>query len=186
MNKDLIGYLLHTLDPATHQQVEAELQSNPEARRQLERARQALEPLELLRDDAEPPPGLVIDTLARVAEHRARPLPQAPRERARVAGNASWWRRPDALVAALILVAVGMLVIPSLLRVWHQQQVAACANNLRQFHQALVLYSDQQPGQAFPRVEMEGPRGVAGVFVPILHDAGVLPQELKFACPGQA
>src|SRR5205807_9144956 len=53
--------------------------------------------------------------------------------------------------------------------------------NLRQFHHALVSYSDSHDG-AFPQVEAQPPRNVAGIFVPILRDSGCLPANVSLTC----
>src|SRR5713101_1052456 len=79
MNENLIGYLLDALDSDTRQETERYLLKNPEARAQLEKLEQALEPLEADREADEPPPDLWVKTLARVAEHRCRHLPFAPK-----------------------------------------------------------------------------------------------------------
>jgi hypothetical protein len=118
-----------------------------------------------------------------VAEYRCRPLPRAPQPRRPIVGGPGWWRRPDALVAAVLLVVIGGLVFGGLGRLWHRQQIIACQNNLRAFHQALVRYSDHHDG-SFPRVEKDGPRSVAGVFVPILRDDGMLGSDVSVRCPG--
>ncbi|HJT78942.1 MAG TPA: hypothetical protein VJ739_17225, partial [Gemmataceae bacterium] len=94
----------------------------------------------------------------------------------------SRWRRADVLVAALVLFAVAGLAISALPAVWYRQQVYACQNNLRLFHQALTDYS-QRHGGAFPKVEDQPPRNVAGIFVPILEDSGALPDDVTVACP---
>src|SRR5439155_26117535 len=64
---------------------------------------------------------------------------------------------------------------------WRDHQILACQNNLRQFHHALVAYSDGHEG-AFPQVEAQPPRNVAGIFVPILRDAGCLPPNVSLTC----
>src|ERR1700740_3435512 len=105
MDENLIGYLLNALDPDAQREVEAYLHSHPEGRRRLAELRQALAPLEADREDPEPPPDLVVRTLARVAEHCTRELPRAPAAlRRSLAGTGRpFWRRADALVAASIL-----------------------------------------------------------------------------------
>src|SRR4051812_15862743 len=134
MDDHLLGYLLETLDPPTRQKVESELQSSPEARARLARIQAALGPLAEDAADLEPPPGLVIDTLARVAEYRCthpRAL-SAPPARA----DAPAWgrfRRADVVVATLILFVVSGLLAPLLLRQWRYHDRYACANNLRKF-----------------------------------------------------
>jgi hypothetical protein len=183
MDEHLVEYLLETLDPVTHHRVEAYLRNNPEAQDRLDLLRQALEPLtEDL--DVEPPPGLALATLDRVAELRGL-LPRAP---INSAGGPEFparrgARRIDWLVAACLLVVVGGLALPVVVAQWRQQQKVACANNLRKLSVALLSYSDSRDG-AFPPVEPEGARGIAGIFVPLLTDAG-LAQDVSVVCPAQ-
>jgi hypothetical protein len=179
-----VGYLLEALDPEAHREVEAHLQAHPEARARLELLRQGLSPLAADREDPPaPPPGLVVSTLARVAELRCRRLPDAPPPSPRQAGprGRRWARRADLIAAAVLLLLVGGLTAPLLVRQWVGYQREACSDNLRQFWLGLQAYSDRSE-EAFPRVEAEGARGVAGIFVPILNDAGVLP-EVSVTCP---
>src|SRR5262249_50840472 len=83
--------------------------------------------------------------------------------------------------AVLLFAALGMGVtlLPGL---WHQQEIYACKNNLRLFGHALAAYS-QNHAHDFPKVEAEPPRNVAGLFVPMLHDAGVLTADVTVSCP---
>src|SRR5262245_15974839 len=197
MEENLVGYLLHSLDPDTHRQVEEYLLDHPEARGRLELLRRALDPLAADADDA-PPPGLWVRTLAHVARHQCRQpevvqsapprpspnrvLPRAPWPRpAQGAGAArSLLRRADVLVAAVLLLVVGGVALTWVGRSWYNQHVYACQNNLRQLHQALWAYSDQHDGE-FPRVEAQPPRNVAGIFAPALNDSGVLPANFPLA-----
>src|SRR5689334_13792003 len=71
MEEHLVGYLLGSLDPVTHQRVEAYLRTRPEAQETLYLLRQAVAPLAEDGEDFEPPPGLVLATLDRVAELRS-------------------------------------------------------------------------------------------------------------------
>jgi hypothetical protein len=63
------------------------------------------------------------------------------------------------------------------------QKRVACANNLRQYWSALAVYADHHEGD-FPRVETQGPRAVAGIFVPVLRDAG-LAKDVSIGCPAK-
>jgi prepilin-type processing-associated H-X9-DG protein len=205
MDENLVGYLLNSLDPDTHRQVQVYLRANPEARRRLELLRQALEPLEADAGDETPPPGLCVRTLARIARQQThrnwgvqaspangpapRPavsLPSAPRPSPSQAAGATRgrWRRADLLVAAALLLGFLGLAAAALPRLWSESRVYACRNNLRVFHQALADYSEGH-SHAFPKVEDQPPRNVAGVFVPILRDAGALPANVSLTCPGQ-
>jgi prepilin-type processing-associated H-X9-DG protein len=186
MDENLIGYLLDALDPETQREVEAYLHRDPRGRQRLAELRQALAPLAADRDTIEPPPTLVVRTLARVAEHCSRELPRAPAALGRGgAGSRPFWRRADALVAAsILLVAVG-LGVTGLLGFRESHDLVACQNNLREFYQALWHYSEQHHGQ-FPNVADSRPRDVAGLVVPILTSAGQLPRGATYRCPASS
>jgi hypothetical protein len=185
MDEDLVGYLLNNLDPVTHQQVAAQLRHDPEARSRLEALRLALAPLEDDRAGVEPPAGLVQRTLALVAEHHPFQLPPAPAAPREQLGSPvrRWFWRIDVLVAACLLVLVGGLSTTALAQAWTRYQRTACARNLNQFWVSLSAYSDHHDN-AFPRVEAEGARSVAGIFVPVLHDSGLL-GDVSVGCPAQ-
>jgi prepilin-type processing-associated H-X9-DG protein len=185
MDENLVGYLLNTLDPETHREVEHHLETDPGARERLETLRRALEPLAADTDEVEPPPGLVVRTLGRVAEYICRDLPHAPPQRPRAAGVMTpLWRRADVLVAACLLITFLGFTIPWVVSVYHQANVTACQNNLRQFYAGLRAYSEQHRNQ-FPDVHRaaDAPRNVAGLVVPILMDARALPREASIRCP---
>src|SRR5262249_20092747 len=130
-----------------------------------------------------PPPHLVYATLTRVAEARAQTLPSAPRPTARASGRRGWWPRSDSLVAAaIVLVSLG-LAVTWLAKVRQRADLIECQGNLHRYHSSLVTYADQRGDRAFPRVEEEGPCSFAGVFVPVLADAGLLEQDVSVTCP---
>ena len=52
---------------------------------------------------------------------------------------------------------------------------------MRQFFVALATYRDKQG--AYPDLGREAPRNVAGMIVPLLTDAGVLPGTFSIRCP---
>lgn len=182
MDENLVGYLLDCLDDAGKRQVEAYLQASPEARCKLTRLKQSLAPLEADRDEIAPPPGLAGRTLARLAAQAGSDLPRAPREpNAPVPVLRAWWRRADVLVtAALLLLAAGVLT-PLIYRSHERYAMVACQNNLRQFYAALSSYRDQH--DTYPDLTRESPRDVAGLIVPVLADAGVLPVTFSVRCP---
>jgi prepilin-type processing-associated H-X9-DG protein len=193
MDENLVGYLLQALDPETQRQVESYLRSHPEAQHRLELLRHALQPLGADADAGAPPSGLSVRTLAHIARHQCRntasgpriyrTLPSAPRPLpSQFASSRSWWRRADVLVAATLLVAMVGVGAPMLPRLWRDQQVYVCQRNLQLFHQALMAYSDHHHGE-FPKVEAEPPRNIAGIFVPILNDSGLLAQDMTVNCP---
>jgi hypothetical protein len=188
MDENLIGYLLDGLDEPSQHAIEARLQTDPDARQRLARLRLMLEPLAADKEQPVPAPGLAIRTLTRVAELicSERELPHAPTLKFEApAPPRRWWRRVDALIAACLLVTVLGALIPALTRLRSTSAVVACKNNLHQFYVALQVYRDQQPDHSYPDVErLPEPLNVAGMVVPILADAGVLPADASIRCPG--
>ena len=184
MDEYLVGYLLKALDPETQRAVEAYVHAEPEAGRKLELLRQALEPLAADREPPSPPPGLRLRTLARIAEYRCRDLPRVPpAPPIRLSSPVrSWWRRADVLVAATLLLVLLPLIPPGLNRLRQQRDILSCQDNLRNIYTSLISYSNRHNG-ALPQVEEEPPRNVAGIFVPILRDAGLLSRDVSVACP---
>jgi prepilin-type processing-associated H-X9-DG protein len=192
MEENFIGYVIDALDERTKRAVEAYLAQHPEARQKLAIFKQALAPLAADAEAPAAPPGLVERTLAKVAEHicadekRPDDLPQAPPvSPAALSIGRSWWRRPDILVAACLLVTVvgvGLVVLGRMRGPSSTAMLAECKNNLRQFYMALQNYREQH-GE-FPDIGKEAPRDVAGMVVPILTDAGMLSPSASIRCPG--
>jgi hypothetical protein len=187
MEENLVGYLLKSLDTETRQQVEASLQTSPELRGRLELLERALAPLAADADTPEPPPGLVLGTLALIAEHQCRKLPPAPpppRNQVETGGR-PWLRRADVLVAAMLLVVFGGICSSGIVHLWRDYRFRVdCERNLFAIGQGLQTYCDNHDGN-FPRVEEQGPRSVAGIFVPILCDSGTLNPRVSLICPAR-
>jgi len=187
MDENLVGYLLDALDADARQQVEARLETRPELRTQLERLRRALEPLATDAEPPLPPPGLALSALAHIAEYRCRRLPDAPLPSPSQRLTPSAWRMPrraDLLVAAALLLVIGGLAFPAVLRLWRgYDHRATCANNLRALGASLIAYADHYNGY-LPKEEKEGHLSRAGMFVPVLHEAGVLSANTGLVCPG--
>lgn len=188
MDETLIGYLLDALDRDGRRAVEAYLRLHPEARTRLSVLRRMLEPLADDGDDPEPPPGLADRTIGHLAGRRPHlRLPGAPPPSRRQVGEAARRgpRRIDLVVAVLALALTAGLCMSWLGRQWRDYRVLACQNNLRQFWAALQVYADGRSDAAFPRVEAAPPRNFAGVFVPVLADAGALGSDVTVSCPAR-
>jgi hypothetical protein len=141
-----------------------------------------MEPLAADKEMGQPPAGLAVRTIARVAEYSCLNLSRAPIAGCRPAPTRSWWRRADLVVAAsLLLMALG-LGMPALLRLRVGPSMVECENNLRVFSAGLQEYHDHH--RQFPSVVVERPRDAAGMVVPILASAGVLPTSTNVRCPG--
>jgi prepilin-type processing-associated H-X9-DG protein len=205
MDEHLVGYLLDALDPDTQRQIEAELRDDPGARDRLEELRELLSPLAADRDAFEPPRDLVARTVGRVAEYACRgasdrvttpdPVPvtvvspplaellcDLSAKSDRAASRPPSWRRPDLVVAASLAVLLGGVLLASVPYIRAQQQVRVCSNTMRQLHQALVAYADQNAGQ-LPQVQEKEPDNRADCYGPILREAGLLPADVRAACP---
>jgi hypothetical protein len=187
MDEMLLGYLLEALDDDDRRAVEDQLAQDSGVRDRLEALRAKLQPLALDADDIDPPAGLVVRTVARVAEVRAQapatlPLQAPPTTRSAVASGRRWFRRLDVLATAAMLLVVGLLAVPWMVRLRHEAQVRACQRNMALFWNAFQVYGDVN-SKRLPGLEMDGPRSFAGVFVPMLNDAGMLSQEASILCP---
>jgi hypothetical protein len=184
MDEKLIGYLLKALDGDEQHEVERYLRDHPEADKQLDQVRRQLDLLDRDAGDDDPPEGLWVRALAKVAEHKCRALPTAPpTDRTEPAPRATWWRRADLLVAASLLILVGGLGVVGVVRLLPSRHVVECANNLRQFDQALETYADTHNGQ-YPWVGATRPKNFAGSFVAALNEARLMPAGLSVSCPG--
>ncbi|MGH7169601.1 MAG: hypothetical protein ACRELG_04900 [Gemmataceae bacterium] len=187
MEENLVGYLLNALDDDQQRQVEASLRESPELRACQDLLERSLAPLAADRETPEPRPGLVLSTLAHLAEYQCRKLPDAPSPplSQSVPVGRSWLRRPDVVVAALLLIVLGGIGSSSLIHLWRDYYGRTqCRNNLFELWKGLHGYCEAHHGN-FPLVEEKGARGVAGIFVPILGDSGMLNSEVSIACPAQ-
>jgi len=178
----LIGYLIGALDDDSQDRVEVWLRSNPDAPARLERLQRALEPLACDRENPEPPAGLATSTIDFVENARPATLPFAPRPSG-AGGFWSWARRADVLVASVLAMVILGLGAVWLIQSRQRSDQLACQENMRRIHHALTAYSDQRQDRAYPRVPPQGPHAFAGVYVPALADAGVLPSEVSVRCP---
>jgi hypothetical protein len=187
MEENLVGYLLNALDDDVQRQVEASLRESAELRSRVELLQRALAPLAADRQAPDPRPGLVLSTLAHIAEYKCRKLPAAPPPPRSQSQPVSryWLRRADALVAALLLIVLGGLGSSLLLHLWRDYYGrTACQENLLRLWTGLQRYCDVHDGN-FPIVEEKGPHGVAGIFVPVLGDSGMLGPDVSVGCPAQ-
>lgn len=192
MEENFVGYLLDALDERTKHQTEAYLEAHPEARAKLATLKQGLSVLEADLSMPAPPPLLAERTLARVAEHicdrtdRLAELPKAPPATPAMvrSGRSWWWQRADVVVAACLLITLTGITLIILQRMQGPSSaatVAECKNNLREFYGGLHAYRDSTGH--FPDIVKEAPHDVAGMVVPILAEAGVLPSGASIRCP---
>jgi hypothetical protein len=184
VKEQLLGHLLGVLEDEERTEVEAQLGSDPECRKELALLRKQLEPLAALRQDFQPPPGLAERTCRLVAQHRAAPTPAKGRLRPEVAPP-SWvgrMSRLDMTMAATVLVAAGLLIFPAIQHSRFRAHLAACQDNLRELGTSLNQYS-QTHGGYFPRVPTQGNLAAAGIYAPVLAQNGLLTEVNRVVCP---
>ena len=183
MDELLVGYLLNSLDNDELRRVEDRLLSDPSLRDRLTALKNLLAPLALDAEEPEPPPRLAIATLALIAEeHCRRSILSASPPLAEPGFPRRSFRRADVFVAALLLIVVGALAFPWLVRQWQEYQIRACQRNLLAFWNGLQRHSQLHEG-AFPKLDEDGPCSFAGIVVPILNDNKLLAHDLSVLCP---
>ena len=184
MDDQLLRYAMNLMESAEVAQVEARLERDPEAVVQLEVVRHALEPLSADKPEPVPPVFLAANTIAKIRNEKSRSFSGVPK----LAFQNHWGphhlaiTRFDLLVAASLMILAGGILFPLLGSMKNHAEIKQCAQNLNQFHQSFVHYSNLQPDGSFPKVEEKGPRSFAGVFVPSLRHHGLLTDSHSVAC----
>jgi len=185
MDENVLGYALGALDEDERLKVDAELRQSPELERELEQARQWLEPLALDDEPIEPPADLCQRTLARLAELREAELPRIAGKLPRHWGSSrTWYRRVDVAVAAGIFLCL-LVLLPSVLNeVRYRHEIQACQNSLRSWWNGLKGYGETHNGK-LPDVAniVTQDKQAAGVFVAALQDQESVPQGTSIGCP---
>lgn len=184
MEHDLLAYLLHGLDPDEERAVEAHLEADAAARKELRQWRGLLDPLNAL-PAPEPPDALYMDTLRAVAGHMVQIRgPNFPARDEIAEGGPRWWRRVDVLVAASVILVLGLLAPPLIMYMRHQQAILACKQNLYQIYQAYTQYWDNNGG-ALPNLsELPEELRVAGMHPVLLREKQCWRDNIELVCPG--
>jgi hypothetical protein len=191
MRNELLGYLLGALDKDEHAQVESKLASDRGLQSDADLLRKGLAPLAADQKHFEPPADLwrrTVDyVMLRAGLHGVgatdtvtRPSPAwtdspAPTRR---------WRMADVTVAAGILVAAMSVVVPAVIQSRTNSQRIACQGRLQETYAGLASFAGLHNG-VLPVASMsEGYQGKAGVYAPLLREAGHLPSDASVVCPG--
>jgi anti-sigma-K factor RskA len=194
MRNELLGYLVGALETDERAQVESELAGSNQLRGEVELLRRSLTPLEIDGEPIDPPAGLARRTIDFVFLHLAlqvqgpaanqpavsRPQPNwsdrpAPTRR---------WRMVDMSVAAGIMVAALSVVVPAIIQSRANAERIACQNQLRSTYDGIAKYADLHNG-ALPIAKVSaGFDGKAGIYAPLLRQAGYLESEASVVCPG--
>lgn len=178
MREHFLGFLLGALESEEHEAVRRHLERNPRDRAAVAKLHSQLPPLAADCDGHEPPAGLAARTVEFVERHAVR----RTSEPVAIPGR---WQWHEALIAGCIFGAAALLFFPAVNHNRFESRVAGCQNNLRAIGQALVAYSQHQGGY-FPFVPARGNLAVAGVYAPLLKEAGFLTEPRHVVCPEQA
>ena len=152
MHQQLLGHLLGALDDDEQHVLDERLEHDEEFCSALLQWRRRLAPLESMRPDYEPPPGLAERTCRYVAAYppisdeapsqgSTGKMSDSPAPPGWIA-SVGW---PDAAVVILLLAIAVFLVFPAIENSRFESRVASCQEGLRQLGLVLMQYSDQQP-----------------------------------------
>jgi hypothetical protein len=175
---DMLDYALGQLDGPARARADREIASDPAAAGTVDRLTQAVH---LLLDDGqvfEPPPALAARTVRFVAEsvHRKRTiLDYVP-----VTVPFRW---ADVAVAAGILFAGLLTLLPAVQRSRERMEQAGCGYNLQQLGRALWQYGSRH--NHYPFSPEQNPNAPVGAYLAMLHDSGDLgdPELDALDCP---
>lgn len=174
---ELLDHALGRLEGVERERIEELVATDPTVATKLEHVRRRIDwLLDDGDDDALLPPGdLTARTVARVADAKSR---WSIQEFVPVRVPFRW---ADVAVAATILVAGVMTLIPPLHHSKTRMDQAACAFNLRQLGVSLAQYVTSH--RSFPYPDPDGPVPYAGATTLMLKEAGHLTDEKVLDCP---
>jgi len=173
--QELLDYTLGQLDGPAHERAELELKADPDAAETFERLGRALHRLLDDGEAIEPPAGLGRRTVAFVAEQGRR---RSILDFVPVTVPFRW---ADVAVAAGILVASLLTLVPALQRSRDRVNQAGCAFNLQQLGISLAQYAALHGH--YPYVPPGQPNAAAGTFAATLHDSNMLHDASVLHCP---
>jgi anti-sigma-K factor RskA len=194
MRNELLGYLLGALENHERAQVENELTSDGQLRSEAELLRRSLMPLEADAERFDPPVGLARRTIDFVFLHLAlQAQGPAANEPAVTRLQPNWsegpvparrWRIVDVSVAAGILVAALSVVVPAIIQSRANAERLACQNRMQQTYRGIAKYADMNNGNLPIATVSNDFRSKAGIYAPLLSEAGYLDDDEMVVCPG--
>jgi len=196
MQNELLGYLLEALDAEEQGRLQTELGKNHQLRGEMELLRRSLEPLAWDDGHYGPPLGLARRTVELVVFRQALHA-EAPAAHAAAvsAPQPVWidgpaptrrWRMVDMTVAAGIFVAALAVVLPAISQSRANAERLACQNRLTESYTALATYADRHNGVLPVAMAKSGYEGKAGIYAPLLTQAGYLTDSRSVVCPGSS
>jgi prepilin-type processing-associated H-X9-DG protein len=100
-----------------------------------------------------------------------------------IAPPSSRWSMADVVVLAGVCLVAAVLFFPVIVNSRYASQIAVCQNNLRQLGSGLTGYSEDFGDGLFPGVPLSGRRSFAGIYAPILLEAGYITDPRVVVCP---
>lgn len=180
MRDDLLGYLLDALEPEERVEVEARLRQDASLQRDLETLRKSLVPLAVAAGDYDPPDGLAEATCQRVAEQSAA-VTLAPK----AAVAPARFSFSEMAIAAGILIAAAMLVLPAINNSRAIARLETCAERLSQLGRASHQYSNLF-GNYFPDAPPQKGASLMSMVGPKLANLRLVDNAETFVCPERA
>ncbi len=173
---DMIDYALGQVEGPAREAAEREVADDPDLATSLDRLRLALDRMLDDGEEYEPPAGLAGRTVALATDPR-------PRRRSILdfAPPTVPFRWADVAVAAGILLAGALTLLPAFHRSRERMEEAGCGFNLRQLGLSLSQYGMRHG--FYPYAPHKAPSPVAGSFAALLHDDGLLHDLSTLDCP---
>ncbi len=191
VRENLLGLLLGALEDHERRELEEQLETDAELRAEFARLKAAVEPLDQDRVDFEPAWGLADRTFAHVQHETARmeiqdeqttSLPCKMSSMPEPVSKPSSWSVRDLVVGVSAALALLTLIFPALKSNWEMARRLSCQDNLRQIGVALHDFASQRGNQRLPIIPQEGNRSFAGVYAPMLFEAGYIEDQRVFLC----
>jgi hypothetical protein len=173
---DMLDHALGRLESPERERLDLEITSDHGLAEKFDRLSLAIHQLLDDGEMIEPPPGLAIRTLTLIAEGR-----RARRSILDFAPVRVPFRWADVAVAAGILLAGLLTLIPAVQRSRQQMDQAGCVFNLQQLGFGLTQYAHQH--HVYPYATEDCPAADAGSFAAMLHEAGLLNDLSTLDCP---
>lgn len=190
MKNELVGYMLRALESNEHQHVDDQLSKDPSLHRDLKVLEDSLDPLKADQGHIAPPDGLAsrcCDEIRRQVANRPTPAPTKSSALLESGSSArSKWSFSDFTIAAGILIALGIVAVPTVNHSRFNAQLMGCQNNLRHLGQALLDYSDANPEKTFPAAVEQRPQGPSRSYAATLVSDGYINDHTAFVCPSAA
>jgi hypothetical protein len=184
--EQLLGHLLGALEEDEEAVLSAQLEYDPEYRREMIALRGQLDGLSPLRREFTPPPGLAERTCRFVAAQLSTPATAAKSNGLSPEVAPPTWisrmTKLDMIMAATVLVAAGLLIFPAIQNSRAYARRTACQENLHELGTALTHYS-QSSGGYFPSVPAQGRLSMAGIYAPVLMQNKLINDPSRFVCP---